>query len=76
MTNTPRWKCGSTGATRLTSAGIVARYWPGSGLEDGGYVPIPLDREPDGLVRGYSPALGLELHAEPLTAALLEPGDR
>ena len=37
----------------------------GERLEDGRYVPIPLDREPDGLVRGYSAALGLELHAEP-----------
>ena len=37
----------------------------GERLEDGQYVLIPLHREPDGLVRGYSPALGLELHAEP-----------
>ena len=37
----------------------------GERLEDGRYVPIPLDREPDGLARGYSAALGLEIHAEP-----------
>ena len=37
----------------------------GERLENGRYVPIPLNRESDGLVRGYSPALGLELHAEP-----------
>ena len=37
----------------------------GERLEGGRYVPIPLDQEPDGMVRGYSAALGLELHAEP-----------
>ena len=37
----------------------------GERLEDGCYVPIPLNRKPDGRVLGYSAALGLELHAEP-----------
>lgn len=37
----------------------------GERLEDGRYVAISLDRGANGLVRGYSGALGLELHAEP-----------
>ena len=36
----------------------------GERLEAGRYVPIPLDQESDSLTRGYSAALGLELHAE------------
>lgn len=31
-------------------------------LVDGAYQPIPLETGDDGVIRGYSPALGLELH--------------
>ena len=36
----------------------------GEVLEDGVYRPLPIDYDNDGLVRGYSPSLGLELRSE------------
>lgn len=36
----------------------------GEVLEGGVYRPLPIDRDNDGLVRGYSPSLGLELRSE------------
>ena len=45
----------------------------GERLEEGRYVPIPLEEEPGGLARGYSAALGLELHAEPLRLRFWNP---
>lgn len=55
----------------------VAEYWrfdrtggryyvatlAGDTLVNGAYQPIPVEAGSDGIVRGYSPALGLELHA-------------
>ncbi len=35
----------------------------GDTLVDGAYRPIPVETGSDGIIRGYSPALGLELHA-------------
>ena len=54
----------------------VAEYWrfdrtggqyhdrplSGDRLVNGRYVPLPLDTGADGVIRGYSPVLGLELH--------------
>ena len=50
------WRFDRTGG-RLYVAALA-----GDALVDGAYQPIPLETGDDGIVRGYSPALDLELH--------------
>ena len=48
----------------------------GEVLEDGVYRPLPIDYDDDGLVRGYSPSLGLELHWENRQLRFWDPATR
>ena len=50
------WRFDSTGG-ELHDASLS-----GERLVDGVYEPLPMHRERDGVVRGYSPVLGVELH--------------
>ena len=50
------WRFDSTGGERHDAA------LAGERLVDGAYEPMPMHRERDGVIRGYSPVLGLELH--------------
>ena len=50
------WRFDRTGG-RLYVAALA-----GDALVDGAYQPIPLETGDDGIIRGYSPALDLELH--------------
>ena len=50
------WRFDSTGG-ELHDAALS-----GERLVDGAYEPLPVDHGRDGVVRGYSPVLGLELH--------------
>ena len=50
------WRFDSTGGQFHDSA------LSGEVLTDGAYEPLPLRRGTDGVVRGHSPVLGLELH--------------
>ena len=43
----------------------------GEVLENGVYRALPINYDPDGSVRGYSPSLGLELRSEKPSAAVL-----
>ena len=50
------WRFDSTGGEFYDAA------LSGERLVDGAYEPLPVHSEGDGVVRGYSPVLGLELH--------------
>ena len=50
------WRFDSTGGERHDAA------LSGERLVDGAYEPMPMHHERDGVIRGYSPVLGLELH--------------
>ncbi len=48
----------------------------GEVLADGVYRPLPIDYDDDGLVRGHSPSLGLELHWENRQLRFWDPATR
>ncbi len=48
----------------------------GEVLEDGGYRSLPIVYDKDGLVRGYSPSLGLELRSEDRQLRFWDPATR
>ena len=48
----------------------------GEVLEDGVYLPLPIDYDNDGSVRGYSPSLGLELRSEDRQLRFWDPATR
>ncbi len=61
------WRFDRTGG-RLYVAALA-----GDALVDGAYQPIPLETSDDGIVRGYSPALDLELHWQDLRLRFWNP---
>ena len=45
-------------------------------LENGVYRPLPVVEDADGLIRGYSPSLGLELHSENRLLRFWDPAEQ
>ena len=62
------WRFDSTGGERHDAA-LSER------LVDGAYEPMPMHHERDGVIRGYSPVLGLELHWDEGRLRIYDPAD-
>ena len=52
----------NTGVSTALAAATTLPRLAGDRLVDGAYQPISVETGDDGIIRGYSPALGLELH--------------